>query len=245
MIWHLIKTVMISYSLVSLVVYIIHLLLNRPNKSIGKKNVCLITAHPDDECMFFGPIMRQMVKNSNNIFVLCMTNGNYDGQGPARAKELESSCAHLIDSNLSNVTLINETELPDSPKATWNKELCISIIQKYIKDNKIDIVITFDAHGISSHPNHCFLYTAMKSLPCDQNIQVFYLKTINVFRKYSFLFDIIPSLLDGSTHLAVSSPFDYIVSYRSMLEHKSQLVWFRYLYIVFSRYMLINCLRKS
>ena len=31
---------------------------------------------------------------------------------------------------------------------------------------------------------------------------------------------------------------------RAMKQHKSQMVWFRYLYIMFSRYMVINTLRK-
>ena len=247
MIWNLIKTVVISYSLITLVVYI-YLLLSRRNKSIVKKNVCLVVAHPDDECMFFGPIIRQLSKNANNIYVLCMTTGNFDGKGALRTNELHKSCANLIGSDLNNIKIVNESELPDNPKANWNKDLCASIIQNYINDNKIDVMITFDAYGVSSHPNHCFLYTAIKSLQLNENIETFYLQTINVFRKYSFLFDIIPSLIEiasGSTQLtAVSSPFDYIVTYRSMLEHESQMVWFRYLYIVFSRYMFINCLRK-
>lgn len=31
---------------------------------------------------------------------------------------------------------------------------------------------------------------------------------------------------------------------RAMKRHKSQMVWFRYLYVAFSRYMVINTLRK-
>jgi len=31
-----------------------------------------------------------------------------------------------------------------------------------------------------------------------------------------------------------------LTAYQAMLEHKTQLLWFRYIYLVFSRYMYIN-----
>lgn len=38
--------------------------------------VLLVTAHPDDECMFFGPTLIALRKRKNcRIFVLCMSRG--------------------------------------------------------------------------------------------------------------------------------------------------------------------------
>jgi N-acetylglucosaminylphosphatidylinositol deacetylase len=38
--------------------------------------VLLVTAHPDDECMFFGPSLVALKKRKNcRIFVLCMSRG--------------------------------------------------------------------------------------------------------------------------------------------------------------------------
>lgn len=38
--------------------------------------VLLVTAHPDDECMFFGPTLIALKKRKNcRIFVLCMSRG--------------------------------------------------------------------------------------------------------------------------------------------------------------------------
>jgi N-acetylglucosaminylphosphatidylinositol deacetylase len=37
--------------------------------------VLLVTAHPDDECMFFGPTLVALRKKNCRIFVLCMSRG--------------------------------------------------------------------------------------------------------------------------------------------------------------------------
>jgi N-acetylglucosaminylphosphatidylinositol deacetylase len=42
------------------------------------KRVLLITAHPDDECMFFAPCIMQIIQNNTEpcqLFLLCLTNG--------------------------------------------------------------------------------------------------------------------------------------------------------------------------
>lgn len=40
--------------------------------------VLLVTAHPDDECMFFGPTLIALAKNKNcRVFVLCLSKGEF------------------------------------------------------------------------------------------------------------------------------------------------------------------------
>jgi len=41
----------------------------------NRKPVLVVTAHPDDECMFFAPAILRASKNSNTIFILCLSNG--------------------------------------------------------------------------------------------------------------------------------------------------------------------------
>ena len=43
----------------------------------GTRVVLLITAHPDDECMFFSPMLLQSIGAKSQVHVLCLTNGNY------------------------------------------------------------------------------------------------------------------------------------------------------------------------
>lgn len=47
-----------------------------------------------------------------------------------------------------------------------------------------------------------------------------------------------------SSYWCVLSWSDFRLLQEAMAEHRSQMVWFRRLYIVFSRYMVINTLRE-
>lgn len=40
------------------------------------KRILLITAHPDDECMFFGPTVRKFVNNPKcSLYLMCLSTG--------------------------------------------------------------------------------------------------------------------------------------------------------------------------
>lgn len=85
-------------------------------------NVLLVTAHPgnldivstdfhmyiiDDECLFFSPIIRRLVKTKGvKLSVLCLCNGNHDGLGRQREKELKASCKVLGLAD-KNVTIVS------------------------------------------------------------------------------------------------------------------------------------------
>lgn len=71
-----------------------------------KANILLLTAHPDDECLFFAPTVlalmtqkySQMDTHSQGstaiapeLFSLCLSTGNADGLGEIRKTELENS----------------------------------------------------------------------------------------------------------------------------------------------------------
>ena len=58
-------------------------------------SVLLVTAHPDDECMFFTPSIRSFIEEGYSIDLLCLSRGNYDGQGEIRAKEVSKSASIL------------------------------------------------------------------------------------------------------------------------------------------------------
>ena len=57
------------------------------------KNVLYVTAHPDDECMFFTPTIYAMNKAKSNLYLLVLSNGGYDGLGKIREKEMEKAAA--------------------------------------------------------------------------------------------------------------------------------------------------------
>uniref|UniRef100_A0A672KTL5 N-acetylglucosaminylphosphatidylinositol deacetylase n=1 Tax=Sinocyclocheilus grahami TaxID=75366 RepID=A0A672KTL5_SINGR len=69
----------------------------------------LVTAHPDDECMFFAPTVLQLVESHAALYLLCLSTGNYNNQGLQRKRELLDSCAVLgIPSN--HVTIIDDND---------------------------------------------------------------------------------------------------------------------------------------
>jgi N-acetylglucosaminylphosphatidylinositol deacetylase len=60
--------------------------------AINSQNILLVTAHPDDEAMFFAPtILSLSRKSSLGLFHLCLSSGNADGLGIIRKAELSDS----------------------------------------------------------------------------------------------------------------------------------------------------------
>ena len=51
--------------------------------------ILVVTAHPDDECMFFSPTISHIVStNKYKPSILVLSDGGYDGLGPMRHKEM-------------------------------------------------------------------------------------------------------------------------------------------------------------
>ncbi|KAG2139431.1 putative deacetylase LmbE-like domain-containing protein [Suillus cothurnatus] len=118
-------------------------------------------------------------------------------------------------------------------------------------------VLTFDTKGISLHPNHFSLPLGasylIKSLSSSSHTSVprlFSLVTVPVLSKYAglpsailvrlgIIFQTFEPTVD-SLPVFISGIPDYLTTVRAILAHDSQMVWFRYLYITFSRYMWVN-----
>jgi N-acetylglucosaminylphosphatidylinositol deacetylase len=96
----------------------------------------------------------------------------------------------------------------------------------------------------------------------DKIPAIYSLTTVSIFRKYSSLMDLIFSLgevkFDSLTLLRhpniqyskvpksllfLNNFGDWLKCRKAMKLHDSQMVWFRHLYILFSRYMFINNLQ--
>jgi N-acetylglucosaminylphosphatidylinositol deacetylase len=131
----------------------------------------------------------------------------------------------------------------------------------------IDVLITFDANGISSHPNHISLYhgarhfisSLLRNRPGWQSpVDLYTLTSINIIRKYSSFFDAIVSLAvqafygkatkamgdHPSPLLFMSGPGEVRIAQQAMTTaHISQMRWFRWGWIGLSRYMVVNDLR--
>ncbi|KAF8317166.1 N-acetylglucosaminylphosphatidylinositoldeacety la se [Clavulina sp. PMI_390] len=214
------------------------------------KHSLFLTAHPDDECMFFGPTIISLVSSGCQVSALCLSKGDSDGIGELRAQELYASYSRL-GVNASHVTLIDHPDLQDSIARYWEPTLVSSILRNHTERLGIDTVLTFDSAGISGHPNHISLLNGALHLASqlpEGRIAIYSLRTNPVLSKYSGILwptyhRIMWMMNSGSQvpiHRFISSLRGYATAYAAMQAHWSQLVWFRWLYILNSQYMWMN-----
>jgi N-acetylglucosaminylphosphatidylinositol deacetylase len=101
-------------------------------------------------------------------------------------------------------------------------------------------VFSFDGRGVSKHINHVAINTALTALAkrekTETSVKFYQLESVNLLRKYSGCLDLIWSML--SNFLFVK--FSPIAAYRAMAVHRSQFVWYRRLFVLFSRYSYVN-----
>jgi len=219
------------------------------------KQYLIITAHPDDEIMFFAPTIIGLRKQGFKVKILCLSTGNYDKKGEIREVEIKN-CVKLLGITEDNVTVLDHPGLQDNPSQFWYPTAVSKVISEYINP-EISAIITYDRMGISGHVNHRSVYEGVRYLINKNGNKVmppvFTLKTVSIIRKYISIFDTIFSLNAflipqaysiGDSALFVSGLDEIYLAQKAMRQHKSQMVWFRWLYIFFSRYMALNELTR-
>ncbi|RKP04764.1 putative deacetylase LmbE-like domain-containing protein [Thamnocephalis sphaerospora] len=226
-----------------------------------KTKVLLLTAHPDDECMFFAPTVLLLARQPEvEIHLFCVTKGDHERLGDTRMRELEKSCA-VLGIDIRRVTVLDHPDFKDDPKARWNTALLGRLIEEHVVKHSISRVITFDWQGISGHINHIALERSVRHMLATSqrvnaiSLPTYTLTTVPLVRKYFSLGDILFSVpiryvigsaleREDDNIMVVASPDDYRRGVHAMRQHASQMVWFRQLYVIFSRYMFINVLQR-
>jgi N-acetylglucosaminylphosphatidylinositol deacetylase len=220
-----------------------------PSRAIG-----LVIAHPDDECMFFTPTVAHLVASGWQVHVLCLSSGNADGLGRVRTKELDASAKLL---GISSVTLIDdEQQLADGMHRDWSPEVIHRHVEAFCTDKKLTTLLTFDDYGISGHPNHISTYHGVRSFLSSQHrdgVVGYELRSTPIWRKYAGVLDAALSWAEERTMAMFSRGSERVhfvsllqpgLVHRCMVAHASQFVWYRRLFIVFSRYTYVNTLRE-
>lgn len=208
--------------------------------SLWRQNsVLLVTAHPDDECMFFGPVISCLLDQGVPVHILCLSTGNWYGQGETRRKEFHESCTALGISD-DDRHMIDDDELPDNPAVEWGGGHILKYVKEYIERWNISALLTFDKHGVSGHANHISIFHAVKDYP---GISVYTLLTVNTMRKYISVFDVFVALT-LKERICFTQIGSLAKPFIAMTKHRSQLLWFRYLYMMFSRYMLFSSIEQ-
>ncbi|XP_036268473.1 N-acetylglucosaminyl-phosphatidylinositol de-N-acetylase isoform X2 [Pipistrellus kuhlii] len=129
----------------------------------------LVIAHPDDEAMFFAPTLLGLARLGRQLFLLCFSAGNYYNQGEIRKKELLQSC-DVLGIPPTNVMIIDSRDFPDDPAVQWDTERVASVLLQHMEANDINLVVTFDAGGVSGHRNHVALHAAVRALHSEGKV---------------------------------------------------------------------------
>ena len=79
--------------------------------------------------------------------------GNYYGLGELRACELYHSCS-LLGIQQTHVTVVEDAELQDGLGNLWNRHTVAKYVSSSVINIDAEVLITFDAHGVSGHSNH-------------------------------------------------------------------------------------------
>lgn len=244
------------------------------------KRICLLIAHPDDEAMFFAPTVLALTRPElrNHLKILCLSSGDADGLGEVRKKELVKSGLLLGLRSPSDVLVLDDPKFPDSMTTTWDSKEISSLLTSTFAPkmaklstsaapaSNIDILITFDKGGVSSHPNHISLYhgavTFVRSIMqhhkgWEPAVKLYTLSSISIVRKYASIFDapimIFKTLFQRKESGEYPTPLLFVSGFKDYRNaqlamttaHESQMRWFRWGWIGISRYMTINDLHRE
>ncbi|GAU90575.1 hypothetical protein RvY_02976 [Ramazzottius varieornatus] len=214
-------------------------------KLTSKDRILLVTAHPDDECMFFGPFVVNAVREWRaEFFLLCCSSGNHYGDGGIRSTELLNAC-DVLGIPRKNIDCVDDPELPDGPDNEWSVEKLTELLEIQIQQCKPNVIVTFDAKGVSGHRNHRDLSAALVSMRQERNrslknVRLLLLDSVNVVRKYSKYLDVAISMARRFDLIVIANSENEHRVQTAMIAHSSQMLWFRWLYMFFSRYILLN-----
>ncbi|KAL5598689.1 hypothetical protein BROUX41_003398 [Berkeleyomyces rouxiae] len=184
--------------------------------TLRNKRICLLIAHPDDEAMFFAPTVLALTRpeTGNHVKILCLSSGDADGLGETRKKELQKSAVLLGLRAENDVFVVENPDFPDSMTAHWDKDKISMFLARLfttrspasqVPVSNIDVLITFDQHGISSHPNHISLFHGAQTFvstlahltagsDAEPPVDLYTLTTVGMLRKYAGFHDAFTSL---------------------------------------------------
>lgn len=224
-------------------------------------SVLFVTAHPDDEAMFFGPAILALGCHLI-IHVLCLSTGDADGLGSVRKEELVQACA-VLGIPAPRVTVVDDARLRDGKHTVWKAEAVAEVVWKHLRRRRIQRVVTFDECGVSGHPNHSAVCIGVRHLLSAAAVQskgrgalcVYTLHSTSLIRRFMGWLDAVWTVLIAVAQHQYNKPrareflrvccvsLEPWRSHKAMSMHASQYVWFRRLYILFSRYIFVNTLQ--
>ncbi|GFF34159.1 N-acetylglucosaminyl-phosphatidylinositol de-N-acetylase [Aspergillus udagawae] len=164
------------------------------------KSILLVTAHPDDETLFFSPSITYRRDDPHvQRALLAISSGNYEGIGDRRRQEIHDSCS-VLGIVPDRCIVLDNAELQDNPKKWWNEDLIKDLVASHVQKWNVDLIITFDNGGVSGHINHRAVSAGVRKYitSTPQAPPAYTLQSTFLLRKYSSLIDLIPTAIPFS-----------------------------------------------
>ena len=144
-----------------------------------------------------------------------------------------------------NIRVLDDVRWLDGENQVWHQLDLQQLLMDEILSKNITELITFDNYGVSGHANHRNLYSVVRSISLKIDYIKFYtLQSINLVQKYLAFFDFpffyLLSGRDKASQVYLLGMDEYLRLVDAFRSHHSQVVWFRRLYTIFSKYMYVN-----
>lgn len=221
--------------------------------------ILLLLAHPDDEVMFFSPLILSLLSSSSlvpaaNLFGISACVGsaggsdNDAGLGATRARELVDAY-EMLGVPRGNVLAMDVEGMKDGMGVRWERSRVVDEVTRAVGGassgwpTTFDYIVTFDSVGVSGHANHRSVAEAAEKVATRLgSARVLRLTSLPLWAKYGGLpYALLRRLRRSSSatscSYALSSPAEYSRAAKAMQAHASQLVWFRYGWWALSSYV--------
>ena len=113
--------------------------------------------------MFFSPLLSFLARRhySDRTHILSLSNGG----SAERAQELKAAASRVYGIRKERVRVIDDLEpLADGINTEWASESIMEHVAAYVAEKRIELLFSFDAGGVSRHPNHCAIYRALQGV---------------------------------------------------------------------------------
>ncbi|KAL6763667.1 putative deacetylase LmbE-like domain-containing protein [Haematococcus lacustris] len=215
--------------------------------------ILLVIAHPDDETMFFYPLISAAHAAGAQLFLLCLSTGNAYGMGSRREAELHAACK-VLQVPSSHVRTVDDDRLQDGMRTSWDTAAVVTHVTAAMQQFKPTMVVTFDNLGVSHHPNHVAVHHGVRALQARssmlgddfQSVTWLQLESVATVPKFIGGIAVLSSCSEvwqpSGSGRRVFVATEFWRAWKAMTRHRSQLVWYRLLFMVASRYTYINTL---
>ena len=155
------------------------------------------------------------------------------------------------------VAVLDDGRLQDGPTSRWDPGVIRAAVHDWSRvacenfGGKLRVVLSFDAHGVSGHVNHIDTGEGTIEFASHvEGVEAWQVVSESLATKFSGVAGAAAARLwaaalpirEGVTHqglVGAVRPHAVWTLHRGLVAHKSQYVWFRALYVLFSRYAFV------